>query len=107
MWMRADHAISVEPGVVNAHFDQAPQPALGCQLLDIALAYTGGDAGDESVTPAVLDSFQRLIENVEPPAALVTDNRRAFHADQRRHIADLAQLARHLICDELAIGEDL
>src|SRR4029453_3317089 len=103
----AHHAVRVEPGVMDAHFDQAPQPGLRRQLIDIALADAGGHARDEAIAAAILDSFETLVEDVEPAAALIADDLRPFHADERRHIPDLAKLARYLIGDELAIGKDL
>ena len=67
LWMRIrpDHPIRVEPGVMHSYLDQPSQPAFRGQLIDIALAYACGNARDEMITPAVLNSFQALAENVE------------------------------------------
>src|SRR5262249_9057422 len=105
--IRTDDAVCVKPRVMYAHLDQTAQPAFRHQLVDIALAYAGGHAGDQAIAAAVLDSLQALAEDVEPAAALVADDFHAFDADQRRHIPDLAQLARNFIRDELAVREDL
>ena len=57
--LRPDHAVGVEPGVVDAHVDQTPQPGLGHKI-DVGLADAGGDADDQPVAAAVLEARERL-----------------------------------------------
>ena len=46
-WVRTDHAVGVEPDVVNAHVDQAAQPGLAHQVVDVGLAHARGHADDQ------------------------------------------------------------
>ncbi len=91
---------------MDAHRDQLPQPALRNQL-DIALADTGRSADNELVAAAILQPGQCPVVHVQLAAALVADNFVAFDADQRRNVAQPAQLARHRIGDQLAVREHL
>src|SRR5205823_10218002 len=100
------HAIGVEPGVVHAHFDQFVQPRFADQI-DVRLTDAGGDADDQLVPPARLQSRQGFAEYVEPPAALVADHFLPLDADQGRRVADLAQAGGDLVGDQLPVGEDL
>ena len=59
------------------------------------------------VLQAVLQALHRLAETRRPAAALVADDLVPFDADQRRDVAELAQLSRDFVGDEVAVGEDL
>ena len=57
--LRSDDAVGVEPDVVHAHRDQPAQPGFGHQV-DVGLADAGGDADQQPVTPAGLETLERL-----------------------------------------------
>ena len=90
--VRAHRAVDVEPGVHHAHLDQPVEPLLAEQV-DVRLAEAGADAGEHLVLQAVLQALHRLAEHAVPAAALVADDLVPFDADQRRDVAELAQLA--------------
>ena len=48
-----------------------------------------------------------LAEHALAAAALVADDLVPFDADERRDVAELAELLRHFVGDEVAVGEDL
>jgi len=107
MGVRPHGPIDVEPGVHHAHLDQAIDPFLRHQVVDVGLADAGADAGKEPVVEAILQAFHGLAEHPAPAAALVADDLVALHADQRRHVAQPAHLASAGVGDKLAVGEDL
>ena len=104
--LRADHAVGVEPDVVDAHLDQPAQPGFGHEL-DVGLADARGDADEQPVAAAGLEARSVLVSTCSPAAALVADDLGAFDADERRDVAEPRELARDLVGDELPVGEDL
>jgi hypothetical protein len=107
MRIGTDDAIGVKPGVVDAHRDQAAQPAFCGEVGEIALADTARHTRDELVAAAVLDTFDRLAENAKTSAPFIAHDLRAFDADEWRDVADAAQVASNLVGDHLAIGKHL
>ncbi len=97
----------MEPGVHHAHFDQAIDPFLREQIVEVAARQAGANARENLVIQAVLYALQGLAQDIAAAAALVADDFAAFHADQWRHVAQAAQAFRFFIGDELAVGENL
>src|SRR4029078_8407572 len=52
-------------------------------------------------------ALHRLAEYSTASAALVADNLVPLDTDQRRHVAEVAELACNFVRDEMAVGEDL
>ena len=101
-----DRAIDVKPGVHHAHLDQPVEP-LFAEQVEVRLAEAGADAGHHLVLQAVLQALHRLAEHARAAAALVADDLVPFDADQRRDVAELAELLGDFVGDEVAVGEDL
>ena len=59
-------------------------------------ADAGGDAGDQPVSTAVLEAAQRLAQTFSRPRRSSLTISRAFDADQRRDVAELAAAAPRL-----------
>ena len=90
--MRADHAVGVEPHVVDAHLDQPPQPRFRDQV-DVRLADAGRHADQQAVAAAGLEAVERLGQHLHAAAPLVADDLGALDADERRDVPELARAA--------------
>ena len=89
--VRTDDAVGVEPHVVHTHRDQPAQPGFRHQL-HVGLTDAGGDADEQPVTPAGLETFERPGQHLRAAAALVAHDLRAFDAQERRDVAEPRQL---------------
>ena len=62
--LRADGAVGVIPGVVDARVDERAQPRFVEQVVDVGLAEAGGHAGEQFVVEAVSQAAQGAVEHV-------------------------------------------
>ena len=104
---RPDGAVGVIPGVVDAHVDEAAQPGLGEEVVDVRLAEAGGHAGEHAGVEAVLQAAEGAGEHVGLAAALVADDLGALDADERGDVSELAHGGGGFLGDHLAVGKDL
>ena len=102
-----DGAVGVIPGVVDAHVDEAAQPGLGEEVVDVRLAEAGGHAGEHAGIEAVLQAAEGAGEHVGLAAALVADDLGALDADERGDVSELAHGGGGFLGDHLAVREDL
>src|SRR5262245_9399132 len=85
--VRAHRPIDVEPAIHDTHFDQAVNPFLAQQVVEIRPRQAGADAGEDAVVQTILNALHGLTEHAATTAALVTDDLSAFDRDQRRYVA--------------------
>lgn len=92
---------------MHAARDQLAQPRLRAELGDIALADAGRHAGEQALAQSILEPAHRTIENLLLAAPIVARDFPSFDRNERCRVADLSQLSRDFLRDELAVGEDL
>ena len=89
--LRSDRAVDVKPGVQHAHFDQAIDPLFGQQVVEVGLAETRADSGQDLVVQTVLQALHGRVQHAGLAATLVADDFGSFHTDQRGDVAAFAQ----------------
>ena len=100
-------AVGVIPRVHHAEVDEFVEPLFAQQVVEVVLAKAGGHAGEQFVFHAVQNALHALAVNIRLAAALVADQLGALDGNERGDIAHRAHFFRHLIGDELAVGENL
>jgi hypothetical protein len=91
---------------VDAHRDQPSQPRFGDEL-DVGLTDARGDADQQPVAAACLQTVERFGQDLGASATFVADDLGAFDAEERRDVAETRELARDLVGNQLAVREDL
>src|SRR5690606_19674731 len=105
--LRTDRTIGVIPSIMNAPVDQLAQPGLGEEVVDVALAETRGDAGEQFVLETVVETPERAVEDIFAAASFVGDHLGALDGDQRSGVADLAERPGLFLRDHLPIRKNL
>ena len=105
--VRADWPVGVIPSVVDAPGDKLPQPSFRQQVIDVRLAETGGDAGEEFLIEAISQATQGAGEYVLVSPPQIADAFGPLDANEWGDVAQLTQLPGHLLGNHLAVGEEL
>ena len=104
---RSDHSIDVKPTVHHPHRNQSVYPAIIEEIIDVRFADAGADTCHHVIVQAILEAFHCLAINAIATSSLVANDLGALDADQRCHVAQLAQSFGNFIGDKVSVGEDL
>ena len=92
---------------MHTHPDQAAQPGLLHEVVDVRLADAGCHPGHQPVPRACLEAGDRPVEDAGAAATLVAHDGGPLDADERRDVPQAAQLGGLRVVDQVAVGEEL
>ena len=95
------------PHIEHPQFDQPIDPSLVHEVIQVGFADARADSCDDFVSHTVFNALHCFVEHSCTATALVADNFAALNAHQRCDVPTPAQLCRHMVGDEVPVGEDL